>query len=530
MRIQTRLFLGTALLVLALMAVQWWLYARELQAIEGDLTRVAATVGEGILRGERVILGDGQTEGVMFMQAPGGKIDVDAMVEESFGDRVLTIDVRGREKSRPTSKEEPLVASDAAAPPANGGAEQPPRVIRREIRAPADGDADEEFAWLQVAPGGGEGDSQEGGSRTPGTWEEKAAPVWAEKVVVRVEEGTNVSERFLVLAHEDRKLKRIPIPVSPTVKRVRETMGRGAAVGGTLLLVGLCASAVMARRLTRPLRDLADGADALGRGELGVQVPVSATGEVGDLQLAFNRMSGRLGELEAERDQWQQREHLAQLGDLSRGLAHTLRNPLHTLGLVIEELADGDGERPDLAGTARAQIRRIDRWLRSFLALGAGKEAEPQEVDLAELVNDVVFESAQQGSDVQVAGPGRELRLRVVEGAVRAAVANLLENAVEASVESEPVLVTISEEGAEAVVSIADRGPGLPEQVRQRLFAPHVTTRIGGSGMGLFLARQLVVGMHGGRLEIADREGGGTVASVRLPLLPASDARGSDPL
>lgn len=59
MRIQTRLFLGTALLVLALTGLQFWLHARQLRSIEGDLTRVATTVGERILRGERMILGDG---------------------------------------------------------------------------------------------------------------------------------------------------------------------------------------------------------------------------------------------------------------------------------------------------------------------------------------------------------------------------------------------------------------------------------------------------------------------------------------
>jgi two-component system sensor histidine kinase KdpD len=139
----------------------------------------------------------------------------------------------------------------------------------------------------------------------------------------------------------------------------------------------------------------------------------------------------------------------------------------------------------------------------------------------------VAFESAQQGAQVQVDGPGSELRVRVVAGAVRAALANLLDNAVQASPGGEPIVVTISKDGSDAAVDIADRGPGLPEEVRQRLFAPHVTTRIGGSGMGLFLARQLVVGMHGGRLEIADRDGGGTVASVRLPLLANVDEQGN---
>ena len=79
----------------------------------------------------------------------------------------------------------------------------------------------------------------------------------------------------------------------------------------------------------------------------------------------------------------------------------------------------------------------------------------------------------------------------------------------------------------QAVVSVIDRGPGLPDEVRQRLYSPHVTTKVGGSGMGLFLARQLVVGMHGGELEIDDGEVGGTVAVVRLPLAEAVDGRGN---
>ena len=117
-----------------------------------------------------------------------------------------------------------------------------------------------------------------------------------------------------------------------------------------------------------------------------------------------------------------------------------------------------------------------------------------------------------------MAGGEDPLRVNVVPGAVRAALANLIENATEVSPDGETVEVTISVEGGEAVVSIVDGGPGLPDAVRERLLSPHVTTKVGGSGMGLFLARQLVVGMHGGILEMTDAEDGGTVATIRLPL------------
>ena len=339
-------------------------------------------------------------------------------------------------------------------------------------------------------------------------------PFKERKLVLKVEDGDEKDNRFLVVTEDDRRLHRIPIPVSPTVTRIRENMREGAAVGGLLLMAGLFASAILASRMTRPLRSLAEGADLLGRGDLGVQVPESAPGEVGDLQRAFNRMSQRLQVLEGERQVWQQREHLAQLGDLSRGLAHTLRNPLHTLGLAVEELANGDSTRQDLVETSRAQIRRIDRWLRSFLALGAEESVEPEEIDLGDLVKGVILESVQQGADIQVEERD-ELSVRVVPGAMRAAIGNLVENAAQASPPGKAIEVTMWRDGETAVVSIVDRGGGLPPEVKERLFSPHVTTKVGGAGMGLFLARQLIVGMHGGALELEDADGGGTAATIR---------------
>jgi signal transduction histidine kinase len=256
----------------------------------------------------------------------------------------------------------------------------------------------------------------------------------------------------------------------------------------------------------------------VGRGELGVQVPVTAAGEVGELQRSFNAMSARLAELEIERDRWREREHLAQLGDLSRGLAHTLRNPLNTLGLAVDELASGGGDRDGLVVTARTQIRRIDQWLRSFLALGAEDAAEPTSEDFGDLTRAVVFEAVQQGRPVQIDHVDDEVPVTVVATAVRAALVNLLENASDVTPLEEPVEVEVRREGDLGVVSIRDRGPGLPEDVRRRLFEPHVTTKVGGSGMGLFLARQLVVGMHGGTLEVNDHPDGGTIAVVKLPI------------
>jgi signal transduction histidine kinase len=503
MRIQARLFLGTAALVLALMGLQWWLYARQLRSIEDDLTDVAATVSTGVLSAEMAMFGE-----VVVKDADGIWVEADRM---ELNHEFTTHD--------PEATPEGDVRVYMVPAPKPDGATEPEgrRILRRQIEEHDDGLVREKVEWIIEAETV-DGETTITDENVVKSLEAvKNAPFQPRRLVVKVEDGGSRHDRFLVVSEDDRHLHRIPIPVSPTVKKIQETMRGGAAVGGMLLVAGLFASAILSSRLTKPLRGLADGAEALGRGDLGHQVPETASGEVGDLQRAFNRMSRELEELESQREMWQQREHLAQLGDLSRGLAHTLRNPLHTLGLAVEELADGDQKRHDLVSTSRAQIRRIDHWLRSFLALGAENSAEIEEVDLGELVKGVALEAVQQGSEVEVEERD-ELEVRVVPGALRAALSNLMENATEASPDGAPVRVTAWRNEDEAVVRIEDHGPGLPDEVKERLFAPHVTTKVGGSGMGLFLARQLIVGMHGGVLEVADGDSGGTVATIRLPI------------
>jgi len=512
MRIQTRLFLGTAVLVLALMGLQWWIYARQLRSIEDELTNVAATVGKGVMTAEFDFLGgaDAAVENNVWVTADEHQLDTEP---ESLS-----------ESGEPEKNVHVVVVP--APPDLEKTIHTGEHYVRREVVDRGDGVVEEKIEWITGTGEIEDGTATTGGDVVQGVDTATDGPVKERKLVLKVEDGDEEDKRFLVVTEDDRSLHRIPIPVSPTVTRIRENMREGAAFGGLLLMAGLFASALLASRMTRPLRSLAEGADLLGRGDLGIQVPESAPGEIGDLQRAFNRMSQRLQVLEGERQVWQQREHLAQLGDLSRGLAHTLRNPLHTLGLAVEELADGDSDRTDLVETSRAQIRRIDRWLRSFLALGAEESVEPEEIDLGDLVKGVVLESVQQGADIRVEERD-DLRVRAVPGAVRAAIGNLVENAAQASPPGAAIEVRMWRDGATAVVSIVDRGGGLPPEVKERLFSPHVTTKVGGAGMGLFLARQLVVGMHGGALELEDADGGGTSAIVRLPLAAAAVSEGA---
>jgi len=502
MRIRTQLFLGTAALVAALVGVQWWLQSRQLEAVERELVRVAAQVGQNVMfrqtiplpaEGRRLVM---QRVTADKASAPGK----DALRTTVAGPEPMTVKV--------TREAELHLAGDGDKPRPAGGEvveEKHTVLIRSSPGAPGSPARNEsKVVWVTQSKNGivtrFEGDKY---------------------TVVRVDTVQEKQDRFLVIEGMPGAAEKIRIPITQTAQAVRKTQREGLLAGGVLLGLGLLAAGAFTFRVTQPIRQLKAGAEALGEGAFGVQVPVKRRGELGELQSPFNRVSARLAALEQEKEAWQAREHLAQLGGLAKGLAHTLRNPLHTLGLVVEELARrGNGEAQELVGTARGQIRRVDRWLKSFLAIDAEGVAAPEAFSVGPLLQDLALEAIQSGGAVELSLPPAPVYCLAVAPALRAALANLIENAVQASPAGTAVAVSLATTDGGVVIRIRDRGAGLPAEVRERLFAPHVTTKPGGAGMGLFLARQLIEGIQGGRLALADAVDGGTEA--RVELVPAA--------
>lgn len=320
---------------------------------------------------------------------------------------------------------------------------------------------------------------------------------------------------------------RIPIPQAGLRSRL-DRFGR-RMIAGTLALLaaGLVVAAILAHRVTAPLRQLAAAAREVGRGHLGARVATPAGGEVGEAIAAFDRMAERLEQLDAEARRLEEHRHLGEIGEVARGLAHSLRNPLHALGLSVEELADraaDDDAAAELAAAARRQIGRVDRALRSFMTLaGGGSAAAVSAVAPRSLVDDVVLEALQDGrggAAIEVREPaGRVAPLAAVEPELRAVVQALVMNAVEASPPGGAVEVELApreDDDEGLVLRVLDRGPGLAPEVRRRLFTPHLSTKPGGAGMGLYLAHRIATSRYGGALRLADRDGGGTAAILEL--------------
>lgn len=274
----------------------------------------------------------------------------------------------------------------------------------------------------------------------------------------------------------------------------------------TALGVTLVAS-LSVRRITRPLRGLASAADRLGRGETVEPLPEAGPAEVRGATRAFNEMQSRL------------RRYVDDRTRMLAAIGHDLRTPITTLRLRAE-LVEDEATRDGLVAT----LDEMQRMVEATLAFARDEaQVEPaREVDLAALVDTLCEDLAELGRDVAFANGGERERLVVAVRpvALKRAIRNLVENAVAYGTRAR---VTVGREGGEAVVTVDDDGPGIPEAQIERVFEPFVrleesrSTATGGVGLGLAIARS-VVRAHGGEVTLSNREGGGLRAEVRLPL------------
>ncbi|MEO7973941.1 MAG: ATP-binding protein, partial [Thermoanaerobaculia bacterium] len=223
---------------------------------------------------------------------------------------------------------------------------------------------------------------------------------------------------------------------------------------------------------------------------------------------------------------------LAQLGELSAGVAHELRNSLATVQgyLALAARRELPDEAREEIAEARREASELERIVDDFLTFARPGRGAVEPVDLAALLLRATHDPALGAVPFElvtspvplppIAGDPHLLQRALRNLLLNAAQATLRRAGAGGSTESrhcEAVVVGLSRDGDDAMITIDDRGSGISPQIRDRLFEPFASGRAGGAGLGLALARRIVL-MHGGGLELRSREPYGTRAAVRLPL------------
>ncbi len=268
------------------------------------------------------------------------------------------------------------------------------------------------------------------------------------------------------------------------------------------------ATAFIARRVARPLSQLSAAATTAAQGGAAPRVPEEGPEDVRHAAAAFNAMTDQV-----TRTLENQRQLLSAVG-------HDLRTPITAMRINIEFVTDGE-----LRERLERNLEELQALTEAVLsaARGAGGEAK-RNVDLAALVESLCADLDEMGEPVSW-HTHEPAALSCRPNEIRRAVRNMIENAVAYGKEA---FVSIKDAEGAYEILVEDKGPGIPEADRQRVFEPFVRLEssrnadTGGTGLGLTLVKAIATG-HGGSIEFENRAEGGLRARLCLPI-PASTA------
>lgn len=288
--------------------------------------------------------------------------------------------------------------------------------------------------------------------------------------------------------------------------RPRAPRGLGFTVWlGITVIIILVISVWAAHRMTKPLRQFAGAAEALGLDVRAPPLKEQGSREMRRATRAFNEMQGRIRRLVDDRTM------------MLAAISHDLKTALTRLRLRAEFIDDDEQQ-----AKALADLDEMQSMLEATLSFARDDAAEEAltTLDLASMLQSLCTDHADSGHDVTYDGPDR-LRLRGRPVALRRVFANLIDNAVRYGGSAR---VGATDDGNLVSITVADRGPGIPQDRREEVFRPFYrlegsrNRETGGTGLGLAVARS-IVHRHGGEIVLQDNGDSGLLVVVSLPRL-----------
>jgi len=234
------------------------------------------------------------------------------------------------------------------------------------------------------------------------------------------------------------------------------------------------------------------------------------------------------------------RERLQSLGALAAGLAHEVKNPLSTMSVNLQLLAEdfADPRTPREERTHRrarlllGEVERLDGIVNDFLTLARGYEVKLETVDLEQLVTNLLAfvrdENAQLGIETRSVLDPQARWIVADPSFLRLALNHLVANAQQAMAAAGGELLVETRAGAHEVeIRVTDTGPGIRPETLEKIWQPFYSTKQGGTGLGLPSTRRILEEM-GGEVTVFSELGRGTRFTVRVPRMPRQLGGGSE--
>ena len=330
---------------------------------------------------------------------------------------------------------------------------------------------------------------------------------------------------------------------------VHTLLGKLIVTAAIILLIGAGVAWVASRRVTKPLGELTQASEGIAAGDYSRRVPALHDNELGRLAASFNSMAaqvedgrrdleqrvaerttelrGALERLSLAQQEVVRSEKLAFLGQLAGGVGHELRNPLgvmtnavHYLGLVLQ---NAPATVVEYLGILRTQIGLAERIVGDLLDSARVKAPQREAVAARDLFSDQLKRIAiHPGITVDVDVPADIPPLYVDRIQLGQVLLNLISNGTQAIGESKGTLTLRARANGDrmATMEVQDTGGGIGPEDLPHIFEPLFTTKARGLGLGLSVARSLVV-VNGGELTVESEKGRGSTFTVRVPIVGA---------
>lgn len=295
------------------------------------------------------------------------------------------------------------------------------------------------------------------------------------------------------------------------------------------VILTLVVGAATHRYIAHPIEFLIKETDHIAEGDLHHSIPVTRRDEFGRLAAHFNSM---VSNLRQHQEQLLHAERLATLGRLSASVAHEVNNPLGVIlgytKILMKDRRPGD---PDYEGlrAIEEEARQCQNFVTNLLFLARPSTSLMETQDLRPLIEEVIQRLEKlpgaEGVKLDCTLPPNPLMLLADQDKLREVLFNLLVNALEA-VDGRGMVHLTAEAGTEPPtvrIAISDTGPGVPPELRDRLFEPFVTTKKDSTGLGLAISRGIIEA-HGGTIVLASDSGEETTFLVTIPQLEGGAA------
>jgi nitrogen fixation/metabolism regulation signal transduction histidine kinase len=291
------------------------------------------------------------------------------------------------------------------------------------------------------------------------------------------------------------------------------------------ILLGAALGYSISGRIGDPVQRLTRASRRIAAGDLDQHVVARTADELQGLVEAFNSMAA---ELSRQREQLQRTNRLEAWAEMARQVAHDIKNPLTPIQLTAEHLRRVHADRgeplspvlQECVTTILTQVRLLRQIASEFSSFASSPTARPAVVDIPELLEEILkpyriglAERIRFAIDVPVSLPP----VYVDKTLTTRALTNLIENALHAMPGEGTLTVAAARDGQAVRIRVGDTGAGMDREALARAFEPYFSTKAGGTGLGLPIARRNVE-LNGGTIAIASERDRGTSVTITLPL------------